>query len=115
MLDRIKNLELELNSYKSYVAESLPKNKDFVESDIGSESNTRKSNRSSNRKSNRKTITFGDDDDDKNAQSSKFKELIEDLTERNKSLEEDERNALVKFEKEYRRKVNILEETNKIK
>jgi hypothetical protein len=116
LLDRIKNLELEVNSYKSYVAESLPTNSDFVDNERSSEAGARKSGR----KSNRKTMTFGNDDEDKKTSAAekyslKLKELVEDLTDKNKSLEVDERRALVKFEIEYNRKIRILEETNKVK
>jgi hypothetical protein len=116
LLDRIKNLELEVNSYKSYVAESLPTNSDFVDTERSSETGARKSGR----KSNRKTITFGGDDENVKTTAAekyslKLKELVEDLTDKNKSLEVDERKALVKFEIEYNRKIKILEETNKIK
>jgi hypothetical protein len=41
--------------------------------------------------------------------------LIEELAEKNKGLEADEQRALLKFEKEYQRKVRIIEETDRIK
>lgn len=109
LLERIKNLEMELSSYKSYVAQSLPENKDFEHSDTNS----------SPRKSDRKTIRLDDDANDRKSEkgpkNNKLMKLIEDLTEKNRGLEISEQTALIKFEKEYQRKLRILEETNEIK
>ena len=109
-MERIKNLELELNSYKTYAAESLPKNRDFEGSD-GSLSPTKSRDTLS------KKLSENPDDDSifSDPKSRKFQELIEDLTEKNRGLESDEQNALMKFEKEYRRKIRVIEETSRIK
>ena len=101
LIDRIKNLEMELSSYKSYVAQSLPENKDFASSETGS----------SPRKSEKKTIRLDDNDEktDRNSsKNNKLMQLIEDLTEKNRGLEVSEQTALIKFEKEYKRKIRIL-------
>lgn len=112
MLDRIANLELELNSYKKFAAQALPKNRDFAESD-GSASPD-KFSRQSSKYANQEEKP--DNEENENYEkSSKLLQLIEDLAEKNKGLEEGEQRALLKFEKEYRRKVRIIEETDRIK
>ena len=111
MKDRIRALELELSSYKTYAAQRLPANPDFRKSSFINETTALKKQNSN----------FIDISDKEESNDVKFKSatelmtLIDNLTEKNKGLEECEQKALLKFEREYKRKVKVLEETDKIK
>ena len=110
LLDRIKNLEYELSSYKSYIAQSLPENTDLSDSDDNSNS------RNTKRKTVKPKKTENQEEPEKEFhQSKQLLELIEDLTEKNRGLESSERKALIKFEKEYSKKMKILDQTDKLK
>jgi len=114
LLDRIKNLELELNSYKSYAAFSLPKNKDFAETDYRTSLN-QVSPTSSQPTQFEEKPEMSQEPQDKYNSGSELSKLIDELTEQNKQLSESEQKALFKFEKEYKRKLRAIEETEKIK
>lgn len=47
--------------------------------------------------------------------ATELSKLIDNLTEQNKKLSKDEQKALAKFEKEYQRKLRLIEETEKLK
>ena len=47
--------------------------------------------------------------------ATELSKLIDDLSEQNKKLSEGEQKALAKFEKEYQRKLRLIEETEKVK
>ncbi|CAI2364305.1 unnamed protein product [Moneuplotes crassus] len=108
LLERIQNLEYELSSYKSYVAQDLPENKDFQD-------DSRMTSRISLKPRNAKEAENKDKSEEEFHQSNKLMELVEDLTEQNRGLEKSEQEALIKFEKEYSKKIRILEQTDKIK
>ena len=110
-MERIRALELELSSYKTYAAQRLPANPDFRKSSFITEvAGMKKQNSNAT-----------DVSEEKETKEVKFKSanelmsLIDNLTEKNKGLEENEQKALLKFEREYKRKVKVLEETDQIK
>ena len=86
----------------------MPENEDFEEE------NDRKSVQEKVRSSVKQEVDEKVLEEDKH-KNKQLLELIEDLTEENRGLEKKEQNALIKFEKEYSRKIRILEQTEEFK
>ena len=93
---------------------SLPTNKDF--NDLEGRLSLRQYGGSQIKQTVPKDNEDADDIKLKNYSSaSELAKLLDDLSEKNKKLSEDEQRALAKFEKEYQRKIRIIEETDRVK
>lgn len=119
LVDRIRTLELELASYKTYAAQRLPDNPDFKHEPGEGNGDSFYRNQINPLVAKKSQNSIDDEEDNENdikyKSSNELINLIDNLTESNKALSDGEQKALLKFEKEYKRKIRLIEETNQIK